>query len=209
MTEVLDSEEELYGISPRAIAVVMFFVTVFLPVGGLNLVDYNLVNYEASEMPPFLYSISWILRLDQGLPGFWSLFNPLFLASAIWFTLPLSLLNILYVRQIFRYFAGLSSQGSAVMVGLLSLLVPTIVSVYITQAGLSFGLIIPIPIQFVIGLVFLHRFREPELTAPWSGIYIDWCWWKSELRRDNYRTTKAPSLSRQLADHEADWLEGW
>lgn len=194
----------MYGVSPGSVAIILVLVTGLLPLGGVNL-----LGTMNSGMQPFLYSAFIVIVLDSGAIGLWSFLNPLFVLMTIWFTIPLSLFNILYVRQILRYFNGLSSQGSAVMAGLLSLIVPTILSFYLTQAGLPLGLIIPIPIQFLIGLVFLFKFREPEFIAPWVGIDIDWSWWKSEQRKGQDTTLVIPSFSHRLQDHEADWLEGW
>lgn len=204
MSEDIPSEMELYGVSPGTIAVIMIVVTIFLPLGGVNLV--NPIQSMSGGMPPFIYSVLWGIFIGN-ISSLLYIFNPIYYLSTIWFTVPLCLFNILYVRQILRYFMGLSSRDSAIMVGLLSLIVPTIMSLYITQAGFPFGLIIPIPIQFVIGLIFLYKFREPELIAPWSGIYIDWSWWRSERRRGKDESSKIPLFSQLLVDHEADWLE--
>ncbi|TFG32369.1 hypothetical protein EU527_10220 [Candidatus Thorarchaeota archaeon] len=204
MSEELNSELELYGVSPGTVAVIMILVTLFLPVGGVNLV--NPIPSLSGGLPPFIYSALWAIFLGD-IMSLWYLFNPLYFLSIIWLTIPLSLMNILYIRQILRYFMGSSSRYSVVMVGLLSLIVPTILSLYITLAGFPLGLVIPIPIQFVTGLVLLHKFREPELIAPWSGVYIDWSWWRSERRRGKDESSKIPSFSQRLVDHEADWLE--
>ena len=204
MSKELDSEMELYGVSPNAIAIVMALVTLVLPVGGLNLIHIGMTGGSS-----FIYSALWVIFPSQGLNSLWLLMNPLFWISAVWATMPLCLLNLLYVRQLWRHYMGYSTKGSVLMVGLLSLIVPTAISIYITFGGLPLGVITPVPIQFVCGLVFLHRFREPELVSPWAGIYLDLSWWASEIMTEPQTPARLPSLSKLLEDHEADWLEGW
>jgi len=63
----------------------------------------------------------------------------------------------------------------------MSLIFPTLIGL-VTSILLGFSYsaylyIHPIPIQFVAGLAFLYRFREPENISAWSGQFIDWSWW--------------------------------
>jgi len=196
---------ELYGVSPSNITIIMVLVTLFFPVGGFNLIEYG--TYEASGANPFVYSTLYVIFINEGLSSLWRVFDPFLWLSTIWLTIPLTLLNLLYVRQIWRHFMGYSTKSGALFVGLLSLVVPPCISIYISYMGFPFGLIVPIPLQFICGLVLLNKFREPELISPWTGMDIDWSWWRSGYRKDNYTNLKLPSFSQRLQDHEADWLE--
>jgi hypothetical protein len=111
-----------------------------------------------------------------------------------WLIIPLYIFNILYIRQIARFFYGKSSRDSATMCGILSIIFPTLAGiVFSILLGLpysSYLYIYPIPIQFFAGLVFLSRIREPENISAWSGQFIDWSWWKPfGVKRANWAST--------------------
>ena len=204
MSEELDSEMELYGVSPNAIAVIMILVTFFLPVGEANLIPYGGIHGFS-----FIYSALWMILPSQGLSSLWLMMNPLIWMVTAWLTIPLCSLNLLYIRQLWRHYMGYSNKGSVLWVGLLSLMVPSIISLYVTYLGFPVGLVLPIPIQFICGLVLLYKFREPELISAWAGIYLDLSWWSTQAKGVQSTSSKLPSLSQLLEDHEADWLEGW
>jgi len=204
MSKELDSEMELYGVSPNAIVVIMIFITFFLPVGGANLIPYGGVHGFS-----FIFSALWMILPSAGLSSLWLMMNPLIWVATIWLTIPLCSLNLLYIRQLWRHYMGYCNKGSVLWIGLLSLMVPSIISLYVTYLGFPVGLVLPIPIQFICGLVFLYKFREPELISAWAGIYLDLSWWSIQAKEVKHASTKLPSLSKLLEDHEADWLEGW
>jgi hypothetical protein len=128
-----------------------------LPLGALRLTEGNWV----------IYSIFWIF--------------PVPLITYSWLIIPLYIFSILYIRQIVRFFNGDSSRDSALMCGIISIIFPTLVgigiSVLLGYPHSSYLYVYPIPIQFLAGLVFLYRYREPENISPWSGQFIDWSWW--------------------------------
>ncbi len=204
MSQELDSEMELYGAGPNTFAIIMILVTLVFPVGGLNLI--HLGNSGAT---PFIYSVLWLVFINDGLMGLWYFFSSFYWIAAIWITIPLSLLNLLYIRQLWRYYMGFCTSDSAMLVGLSSLIVPPVVSVYITYIGFPLGLIIPFPFQFICGSILLHKFQEPELVSPWAGIYLDMSWWSLENSSESVPNPQLPLYSTLLEDHEADWLEGW
>jgi hypothetical protein len=49
---------------------------------------------------------------------------------------------------------------------------------YISGMFGSFVILYPIPLQFAIGLIILHRIEGPEVISPWSGMRLDLSWWK-------------------------------
>jgi hypothetical protein len=123
------------------------------------------------------------IRLAEGIWVIYSIFwiYPIPMIAYLWLIIPLYIFSILYIRQIARFFNGDSSRDSALMCGLISILLPTLVGIVISvllgYPYSSYLYVYPIPIQFLVGLVFLYRFREPENISPWSGQYIDWSWW--------------------------------
>lgn len=122
------------------------------------------------------YSVFWILVIRP--PYF--IFD-IMMFGFLWLIIPLYIFSILYIRQIIRFFYGISSRDSALMCGLLSILFPTLVgigaSVLLGLPYRSYLYIFPIPVQFFAGLFFLCRYREPENVSAWSGQFINWSWW--------------------------------
>lgn len=122
------------------------------------------------------YSVFWILVISPPYIIF-----DIMMFGFLWLIIPLYIFSILYIRQIVRFFYGISSRDSALMCGLLSILFPTLVgigaSVLLGLPYRSYLYIFPIPVQFLAGLVFLYRFREPENVSAWSGQFMDWSWW--------------------------------
>jgi hypothetical protein len=41
-----------------------------------------------------------------------------------------------------------------------------------------YAIILPFPLQFLVGLIILQRIEGPEVISPWSGIRLDLSWWK-------------------------------
>jgi hypothetical protein len=148
------------------IAIFMFFATL-APLGILPL----------GPQDRLVYSIFWILLIHFS----YIMFVPAMM-TLMGIIVPLYTFSILYVRQIVRFFYGKSTRDSAIMCGLLSVAFPSLVGVLVSiLLGLPYSqylYIIPVPIQFAVGLHFLYKFREPEAVSPWSGQFIDWSWWK-------------------------------
>jgi hypothetical protein len=157
---------ELEGVGPREIAILMLLVTLG-PIGTL------LIEPQVR----LVYSIFWIVLVRSSS----ILFDPSMLIL-LWIIAPLYIFSILYIRQIVRFFYGKSSRNSALMCGLLSVIFPTVIGLLVSiLLGFSYSqflYIMPIPLQFVVGLYFLYMFREPEVVSPWSGQFLNWSWWK-------------------------------
>jgi len=155
-TDEYSTEPDLYGVSPGIIRMIMIIVTVFSPFGFIPM-DYGM--FDVYSLLPGIYGLFWIIV------------NP-------FFYLPLCLFNILYVRQLVRYYQAKSSRDSVHLIGLLSILLPTAIMFYISGMFGSFVILYPIPLQFAIGLIILHRIEGPEVISPWSGMRLDLSWWK-------------------------------
>jgi hypothetical protein len=125
----------------------------------------------------WVFSVFWVFLIRSSTV----VFNLAILAY-LWAICPLYLFSILYIRQIVRFLYGKSSRDSALMCGLLSIVFPSLmgllVSILLGYSYSQYLYIVPIPLQFVIGLYFLYRFREPEVVSPWSGQFLNWSWWK-------------------------------
>lgn len=141
-TDEFSTEVELYGVSPGVIAVIMFVVSLIVPLGFIA---------TGPGMPIFLIM---------------ALFYPIIF-------LPLTILNILYVVWIVRYYQAKASKNSVLMLGLLSIILPTVFALYITGLFGEFMVIYPIPIQFIAGLLILWRIEGPEVISPWSGMRLN------------------------------------
>ncbi len=197
--EESDDRLELYGTSPFPINLLMVFVTLFLPIGGVNLI------YNFDQMPPMIYSAFWVF------PGmsFLSLFRPWELLSTIWLTIPLCSFNFLFMREINRFFSDSASRDIAVFYGVLSVIAPSAISLYLWVEHILPYIITPIPIQFIVGVYLLYKFRDPDYISPWAGYFIDWSWWKRQKYDIYDPDAKVINLSALLMEHDADWLEGW
>ena len=191
---------ELYGTSPYVIGVFMVLVTFFLPVGGVNLA-FNFQNQE-----PKIYSAFWMIN---NLGDFWRMFDLEQLLATIWMTIPLCTLNFLFIIQINRFFSNSASRDVALLYGILSMIAPSMLSLYVL---LTFGfpfVITPIPIQFFVGVILLYKFRDPDYVSPWKGYFVDWSWWTRHRFSIRDPDSKVINLTRLLMQHDADWLEGW
>lgn len=175
-TDEYTTEMELYGVSPGIIAMIMFLVTIFSPFGFI-------AGYFFLSMPG-VYGFFWI-----------------FVGPYVY--LPLCFLNILFAHRIVRYYQGRSSRDTVYVIGLLSVLLPTAIVLYLSGLFGSFVVIYPIPIQFLSGLVVLRRIEGPEVISPWSGMRLElswWKWWK-------WRQPKKKSDWYPLMEEKKEWLE--
>lgn len=181
--DTYSTEMELYGVSPGVIRLIMIIVTLFTPLGFIP---------EFTGMLGPYYLVIGIYGL------FWILFNP-------FVYLPLCLLNILYAHRLVRYYQGRSSRDSVHLLGLLSIILPTAIILYVSGMFGSFVILYPIPLQFIIGLVIMHRIEGPEVISPWSGMRLDLSWWKwrQSKRKDDW----APFKKEKSTSEKKDWLE--
>ncbi len=102
--------------------------------------------------------------------------------------LPLTLLNILYAICIVRYYQAKSSKNSVLILGLLSLILPTVIVLYLTGLFGEFVIVYPVPIQFIVGLIIMWKIEGPEVISPWFGMRLNLSWWKwrQPRRKDDW-----------------------
>ena len=192
--------------SPWVIGQIMIIITLITPLGMSLTNGYILIATTWFE-GPFIYGLLWVF--DWGYHGYYSDFA-VFNIPFMWLMVPLSIFSILYIRQIVRYYLGKRSRDSALMVGIISVVFPSLLSLLpmILGAGLSqICFIIPIPIQFIAGLIFLHKFEGPEVISPWPGQFIDWSWWKRLRARWSNRTQDLVEMHLDEEKEELDWPE--
>ena len=160
----VSQENDLYGVSPVIIAEIMGFVTIFAPYAAIP-PQWSWIFLDDIFYPTTLfYSLVWIFAprtIDNLLIAF---FHP----RILFFTVPYSIFNILFVLKVIRYYQGRASKLSVATYGLISLVMPSIMLTFLLSLAsfdlVVLGLVWPIPIQFLTGLALLHFVRGPAST---------------------------------------------
>jgi hypothetical protein len=199
---------EIYGVSPWVIGFIMILISLITPLGIVPINGSFMILTDWFQ-GPFIYGLLWSYTWRSSSSIMFLSFQFLNL-SYIWILVPLSIFSILYVRQIMRYYFGKSSRDSALMAGILSILFPSLLDLVITAsiAGISqVGFIIPIPIQFIAGLVLLRKFEGPEVISPWPGQFIDWSWWIRLKAKWSNRAADIIEMHLEEEQEEFEWLE--
>jgi len=160
------TEMELYGVSPIIIAYIMIVITLTAPFGYIS------GDFPFSEM---VYAFLW-----QIVFGSYRFYIYFFSLQWVFSLLRLTILNWAYAYWIVRYYQAKSSRFTVIMVGLLSLLLPFFGSIFdfVIMGGPHPQIVYPIPLQFIAGLIILRRIEGPEVISPWSGVRLDFSWWK-------------------------------
>lgn len=174
-TEEFSSDAELYGVSPGIMAFIMFFVSIAFPTGFIP---------DGGYLYPIAIALVFIYPLSN---------------------LPLTILNILFAYWVVRYYQGKSSRDSVIVLGMFSIILPTLVVLYITGMFGGFLVIYPFPAQFIAGLILLWKFEGPEVISPWSGMRLDLSWWK--WRQPKKRNDWDPFDAEKKASETEDWLD--
>ncbi|MFW9806592.1 MAG: hypothetical protein ACFFFK_07685 [Candidatus Thorarchaeota archaeon] len=183
------TELELYGTSPGVIAIFLIIATLMIPSG---MIPSGTSPYGTDW---YIYSLLWIYSSGGLFGGGFRAFN-----MDLFLTLPLCILNVVFAIWIIRYYQAKTTKYTAMTIGLLSVLLPTILVLYFS------GLVVivyPLPIQFIIGLLILWRIEGPEVISPWSGMRLDLSWWSWKSTRRPKR--KVTSDGKSLVEKE-EWL---
>lgn len=165
VSEIEESGPELFGVNPRVITVFMILLTVIVPFGYLPPGSAIFCSF-VSEMETGIYGLLWFfgfaIDFGYGYGGFHVLRVGLTILAIV-----LSIFNILFAREIVRYYQGKTSQKQVVFIGVVSLIYPNLFTL-IPVPLYIFGIIWPIPIQFIAGLILLYKIPGPELlpTTP-------------------------------------------
>ncbi|MFW9832765.1 MAG: hypothetical protein ACFFEK_02125 [Candidatus Thorarchaeota archaeon] len=194
------TEMELYGVSPNFIAFIMFFTMLLAPLGYVPEFIDSIFYFS---IDPKVYSFMWQIFFD---PFHFDFHFALVSFPEMFFMLPFTILNWVYAYLIVRYYQGKTSKYLPVMVGTLSVLVPLLASIYWSVIHVQSEIIYPIPLQFIIGSLLLWRIEGPEVISPWSGLRLDFSWWKwGQVKRKKQVVIVEEKKS---AVPEEDWLEG-
>jgi hypothetical protein len=165
MADVRTSDPKLVGVSPTVIAFFMIIVTLFVPLGFYT---SNLIVLLDWYIGPSFYGLFWA----YGTTIFYEWYASFYLLSPSFMKLAfsLSIFNLLYIVQIVRYYQGKTSKRRALQIGVISLIFPELFAFLSSVLFLpiySIGYVLPIPIQFIVGLIFLYKIPGPEIeTAP-------------------------------------------
>ena len=129
--------------------------------------DQFATEIELSELSPetiaiIMFIVSIIFPVGVFSVGF---IYPVFLTLASIFSqsLPLTLLNILFAIWIVRYYQGKTTFYNVLLLGILSVSVPTVILLLLTGLVGNFVFYIPIPVQFIIGMIILLKYEGPEI----------------------------------------------
>jgi hypothetical protein len=160
MTDVRDSKPELVGVSPGVIAFFMTILTLIVPLGFFT---SNIIVLFDWYIGPGVYALFWAFGHT---PWSWGAIPfHFFSIRFLKFAFTLGIFNILYVVQIVRYYQGKASRRNVIIIGLISLIFPTLfayASTAISLAPALVGFVIPIPAQFIAGLIFVLMLPGPE-----------------------------------------------
>lgn len=197
-----DPDLELLGTPPGVIAFFMILISFVAPIGIIPFNAWIVLGGGYGNPSLMIYSLIWFYTPDLYIP--FSLM-PLFFLINIWFTIPLTIFNLAYIRQVVHYYRGKCTRYSAIWIGMLSVTIPTLFTLAVT--GLltpgSFVFIGPIPIQFITGLIFLYKIPGPDMTSPWRGDLTDRHWW-TPRRPEWWNRTFPSSKENEKEKSETD-----
>ena len=213
MTEEEDPDLELLGTPPGVIAFFMILITLIVPLGVIPSNVFMLLfgGMMMGAIPNYtIYSILWVIV--PGVP-IQLTFNPLFMMANIWFTIPLTIFNIAYIWKMIRYYRGKCTRYSVFWVGLLSITIPTVLALvltgFVSPSG-GYAMIGPIPIQFIVGLIFLYKYPGPEMTSPWRYDLHERKWWvpkRPDWWARMFPDKKEDDENELEPESETEWLE--
>lgn len=194
------TEMEIYGVSPLIIAYILIPITLIIPFGYIP-DDFGVPFFFTYIPGRIVYSSIW----DVYIPFSGNLYFSILPIHRIYSMLPLTILNWLFAYWIVRYYQGKSSQFSVLMIGFISVVFPFLGSLYMSALIGDIALIIPFPFLFIIGLVIIRRIEGPEVISPWSGVRLDFSWWK--WKRVPRKEIEESLGTEKETSSEEEWLE--
>jgi hypothetical protein len=132
--------------------------------------DQSATEIELNEMSPetiaiIMFIVSMIFPVGIAINAGYIVPVFLTLASIFSISLPLTLLNVLFAIWVVRYYQGKTTFYSVLLLGILSLTVPTVILLFLTGLLGNFVFYIPIPVQFIIGMIILWKYEGPEVEV--------------------------------------------
>ncbi|MGD9395070.1 MAG: hypothetical protein PVJ05_01445 [Candidatus Thorarchaeota archaeon] len=153
---------EIYGVNPKLMAQIMILVTLIVPLGYISPGWHSipLSNLGAIGAYGLLWFLGSGVEFNRGLH---------FLQPSVMVpTFILSIFNIIFVFQIWKYYQRQTSLRRVLLIGIASLIYPPLLDFMSTVGYVSIsmiGIILPIPVQFIIGLILLYKIPGPELVS--------------------------------------------
>jgi len=164
LTDVEDSRPELFGTNPRVIAILMAIVTLVVPFGYLP--SYSIIFFGGASLSSGIYGLLWsfgdAIDLGYGYNGFHFLTPDLTVITIV-----LSIFNLLFAREVVMYYQGKTSKKWVLFMGAMSLIYPALFALVslILPILAMWGIIWPIPVQLIFGLILLLKIPGPELIT--------------------------------------------
>jgi len=144
--------------------VTTLLVALFSPVGII------LMSHPYGEFAAHLVGVFWSTYIGSPIPidGGGMVPPTLNPVSGI-LVIPLIILRLLFVLQVYRAYSGKTSRGAAITVGVVSELFIVIINLLRSSPTFTTGdLYIPIPILLLVGYLFLWRFPPYVPSTPWE-----------------------------------------
>lgn len=184
--------EKIEALTSRQVALIMLFVTLFIPTNNLMGPGHMQANefVVGVRVTALIWTLDisyWIINLQVGISiADFSILDPYSMFAAVIY----SVFNIVFAVQVVRFCRGQTSKRLTVFVGMLTLLFPLVFSPYwYYQEILAFiersGLLLyigPLPIQLIIGLIIMRYAGPWKVTEPWEGGHAREDWWKEEQK---------------------------
>ncbi|MGY5859136.1 MAG: hypothetical protein RTU63_07190 [Candidatus Thorarchaeota archaeon] len=146
-----DPHRELSGPRLRVVRVFMIIVWLIVSLGVFPMIaGFVMIGKESTSVQHFMEYVSFFS-------------HPMVIG-------PLTCPSLLYIWQMVRYYRGDSTRYNTIMVGLLSVLLPTL---YLILVG---GMLSPIEtllvmcplcLTIIVGLILMFRLPYVEMISPW------------------------------------------
>ncbi len=184
--------EKIGALTPRQVALIMLFVTLFIPtnnlMGSLDFMANRFVIIVRVTALIWTIDVSyWIINSQVGISlADFSILNPYSMFAAVIY----SVFNIIFAVQVVRFCRGQTSKRLTIFIGILTLLFPLVfftfwiypeILTFIERSGLLLY-IGPLPIQLIIGLIIMRYAGPWKVTKPWEEGHTREDWWKEEQK---------------------------
>ena len=146
-----------------AVTVTSLLVALFSPVGII------LISHPYGDFAAHLVGVFWTIFIGSPIPiNGGGMVPPTIDPVSGILVVPLIVLRLLFVLQLYRVYRGQTSKSAALAVGVLSELFLVIINVLRSSPTFTTGdLYIPIPILLLVGYFLLWRF-PPYITSSWK-----------------------------------------
>jgi hypothetical protein len=147
-----------------AVTVTTLLVALFSPVGII------LISHPYGDFTAHLVGVFWTVFIGSSIPiDGGGMVPPTVDPTAGIIVIPMIVLRLLFVFQLYRVYNGQTSRGAALVVGIFSELFLVIINVLKASPTFSLGtLYIPLPILLLVGALLFWRFPPFVPSTPWE-----------------------------------------